>query len=112
MTAGHQTCDRCYGAWRPLGAYLAANFLMNVFLTGLLKHAGSTLMFAVTTVKMPMQAIAFSLLLFMGTAAQPFALRDAIGLAIMVAGILLYKSAGAAEISPPGESKAKRSKGQ
>eukprot|EP00936_MAST-01D_sp_MAST-1D-sp1_P002864 g2864.t1 len=112
LTAGHQTCDRCYGAWRPLGAYLAANFLMNVFLTGLLKHAGSTLMFAVTTVKMPMQAIAFSLPLFMGTAAQPFALRDAIGLAIMVAGILLYKSAGAAEISSPGESKAKRSKGQ
>ena len=69
---------------------------MNAFLTDLLKHAGATTMFAVTTARMPLQAIAFSLPLLMGEAARPFTQTDIASLAVIVAGILVYKSAGAA----------------
>jgi hypothetical protein len=75
------------------------NFLMNMFLTDLLKHAGSTTMFAVTTVRMPIQAIAFSLPMLMGEAAKPFTTNDIMSLVVIVLGILFYKSAGAATVA-------------
>ena len=96
LAPGALACDACAGAWWPLAQYLVFNFAMNAFLTDLLKHAGATTMFAVTTARMPLQAIAFSLPLLMGEAARPFTQTDIASLAVIVAGILVYKSAGAA----------------
>jgi hypothetical protein len=56
---------------------------MNAFLTDLLKHAGATTMFAFTTARMPLQAIAFSLPLLMGEAARPFTQTDIASLAVI-----------------------------
>jgi hypothetical protein len=119
MVPGRMACDSCAGAWRPLALYLAANFLMNVFMTGMLKTSGSTTMFAVMTVRMPMQAMAFSLPALMGAAAKPFSSSDVVSLVVICTGIVIFKSspdaaslipAETASVAEPAEGEGKKKK--
>eukprot|EP00937_MAST-01D_sp_MAST-1D-sp2_P006808 g6808.t1 len=106
LTPGALSCDVCAGAWVPLTAYIVANFALNYILTELLKHAGATTTVAVMTMAMPIQALAFSLPAVMGEAAKPFAQEDLAGLAVIVAGIAVYRRAGPAAPAANTHSKA------
>ena len=85
------------GALAPVLAYIAINFTYNVAMTALLAHprAGSTLMALLSAAKLPLASVAFSLPLLMGEeGAEPLPPRTLAGLAVILAGLALYRFDG------------------
>lgn len=87
---GLPPCDNCAGSYMPLLLYMIFNMLFNVFTITVIKYGGSTLMFVVMTLRLPLTQFAFSLPQIQyppDTIEWPTLL----GLAFIIAGLVFYK---------------------
>jgi len=93
-------CDSCDGSipsvssiraiWGVL-MYMVANIAYNVFLVLVIKHGSAALMYATSTVVLPLGSIAFTLHVFLSDHAIPFDKFTGIGLGIVLVGLIIYR---------------------
>lgn len=84
-------CDNCEKALVPVFLYLAFNLMLNVFAVLVIKHGSAALSFLVSTMRMPLSALAFSSTLIMGPEAVAFHLQDVLGLVTILIGLGCYR---------------------
>jgi len=84
-------CDNCEKALIPVLMYLGFNLMLNIFAVLVIKHGSAALSFLVSTLRMPLSALAFSSTLIMGAEAVSFRLHDAMGLVTILAGLASYR---------------------
>ncbi|PFH34337.1 transmembrane protein [Besnoitia besnoiti] len=89
---GQPPCDSCAGAGSFVGMYLAFNILYNMFITLVVKNGGAALTFLVSTLRLPVTAIAFCSHAIMGDSAVPAKARDFYGLLILILGLAIYRA--------------------
>jgi drug/metabolite transporter (DMT)-like permease len=91
--------EGCDDAWKYVATWLFCIFVLNVVMMMMVKRAGATLMFGVTTLTTPLNALAFSLPILMGEEAEPIKFASVVGLCITLAGIVIYRRPTAAGTS-------------
>eukprot|EP00735_Rhodelphis_limneticus_P015197 TRINITY_DN937_c0_g1::TRINITY_DN937_c0_g1_i1::g.16154::m.16154 TRINITY_DN937_c0_g1::TRINITY_DN937_c0_g1_i1::g.16154 ORF type:complete len:425 (-),score=113.75,sp/Q9GSB0/CRTP1_DICDI/37.16/2e-73,CRT-like/PF08627.5/8.9e-14,CRT-like/PF08627.5/8.3e+03,DUF914/PF06027.7/5.3e-07,DUF914/PF06027.7/11,EamA/PF00892.15/2.9e+02,EamA/PF00892.15/2.7e-05,EamA/PF00892.15/4.2e+03,EamA/PF00892.15/4.3e+03,EmrE/PF13536.1/5.1e+03,EmrE/PF13536.1/3e-05,EmrE/PF13536.1/2.9e+03,EmrE/PF13536.1/4.1e+02,UAA/PF08449.6/31,UAA/P len=87
--------DQCDGAWVPVMLYMLFNINYNILLVLVIKHGSAALMYIVSTVRLPLANIAFSLPLIMGAAAVPMNNYDVAALLVILTGLIIYRAASA-----------------
>ncbi|CAJ1416261.1 unnamed protein product [Effrenium voratum] len=88
-------CDHCETAYGPVFLYLGFNLLLtNVFAVLVIKHGSAAMSFMVSTLRMPLSAIAFSSPLIMGEDAVPCQLHDFLSVVVIISGLLCYFKGG------------------
>lgn len=88
---GEKTCDQCDGAFVSVFTYLAFNLALNIFSILVIKHGSAALSFLVSTMRMPLSALAFSSTLIMGAQAVSPGLGDFFSLGIILTGLCSYR---------------------
>jgi len=93
-------CDSCDGSndmvssipalWGVIG-YMVANIAYNVFLVLVIKHGSAALMYATSTLVLPLGSIAFTIRAFLGKHAIPFNGYTGAGLGVVLLGLLIYR---------------------
>eukprot|EP00435_Cladocopium_sp_Y103_P053403 s1891_g17.t1 len=71
--------------------YLGFNLLLNIFAVLVIKHGSAALSFLVSTLRMPLSALAFSSTMIMGAEAAAFRLHDFMGLVTILLGLASYR---------------------
>ena len=85
------TCDDCQGAAWPVALYLILNFGYNVVMVLVLQKADAGMLFAMSTLTMPIRSLAFSSTLLMGAEhAEPVETPMIIGGACILVGVAAY----------------------
>jgi len=84
-------CDNCEKALVPVFMYLGFNLLLNIFAVLVIKHGSAALSFLVSTLRMPLSALAFSSTMIMGAEAAAFRLHDFMGLVTILLGLASYR---------------------
>jgi len=84
-------CDHCSSAHGPVFMYLLFNLALNVFSILVVKHGSAALSFLVSTLRMPLSALAFSSTMIMGSEAVQPNLSDLLSLIIILAGLCSYR---------------------
>jgi len=100
-TGGNKMCcDSCDGSIPTISSlraiwgvlfYMIFNIAYNVFLVLVIKHGSAALMYATSTVVLPLGSIAFIIPAFMGQHAIPFDVYTGIGLAVVLIGLVIYR---------------------
>eukprot|EP00930_Biecheleria_cincta_P034683 TRINITY_DN23939_c0_g1_i1.p1 TRINITY_DN23939_c0_g1~~TRINITY_DN23939_c0_g1_i1.p1 ORF type:complete len:506 (+),score=66.22 TRINITY_DN23939_c0_g1_i1:174-1691(+) len=88
---GEKPCDHCGNAYVSVFLYLAFNLALNIFSILVIKHGSAALSFLVSTLRMPLSALAFSSTFIMGAEAVSPGLGDFFSLAIILAGLCSYR---------------------
>jgi len=70
---------------------MVANIAYNVFLVLVIKHGSAALMYATSTVVLPLGSIAFTISVFMGDHATAFDVYTGIGLGVVLFGLIIYR---------------------
>lgn len=93
-------CDSCDGSiadvssipalWGVIG-YMIANIAYNVFLVLVIKHGSAALMYATSTLVLPLGSIAFTIRAFLGEHAKAFNKFTGAGLGIVLLGLMIYR---------------------
>lgn len=89
-----RACDHCQNAWVVVCCYVFANFGYNLSVVLVIKHGSAALTFLVSTLRMPLGALAFSSTLIMGSGAVPLQVSDLQSLAVILAGLWFYRLGG------------------
>ena len=103
---GHQYEDgdaKCPDAlWLSL-LFISANIGYNIFLLQVLKHGSTTIMFVASTVAVPTSLIIFSIpfVSSLQVTTDQFTWNDALGCALVILGLILYKAFPEEEGLPP-----------
>jgi hypothetical protein len=93
-------CDSCDGALAGVSSmpaiaavflYMGFNIAYNVFLVLVIKHGSAALMYASSTVVLPLGSAAFTITFFLGHHAMPFNMFNGFGLGIVILGLLIYR---------------------
>lgn len=84
-------CDNCSAAFAPVFLYLAFNLTMNIFAVLVIKHGSAALSFLVSTLRMPLSALAFGSTLIMGSEAVTPQLHDLLSLVVILLGLCSYR---------------------
>lgn len=93
-------CDSCDGSIPSVSSlpglyavllYMACNIAYNVFLILVIKHGSAALMYAASTVVLPLGTAAFTISAFLGQHAQNFDMYNGIGLGVVIFGLLIYR---------------------
>jgi len=92
--ADEHVCDHCATAWIPVLGHLIFNILCNIFAVLVIKHSSAALSFLITTLRMPLAALAFSSPAVMGAEAVPAGPQDVFCLAVIIAGLNTYRYGG------------------
>eukprot|EP00439_Symbiodinium_sp_Y106_P060277 s929_g8.t2 len=71
--------------------YLAFNLTMNIFAVLVIKHGSAALSFLVSTLRMPLSALAFGSTLIMGSEAVTPQLHDLLSLVVILLGLCSYR---------------------
>nr|PUA91540.1 transmembrane protein [Toxoplasma gondii TgCATBr9] len=87
-------CDNCEGAWKYVGMYLSFNLLYNMFIIFVVKSGGAALTFLVSTLRLPVTALAFCSRAIMGDRAVPPKATDFYGLLVLILGLVIYRAGG------------------
>nr|CEL70022.1 TPA: Putative chloroquine resistance transporter [Neospora caninum Liverpool] len=87
-------CDDCEGAWKYVGMYLGFNLLYNMFIIFVVKNGGAALTFLVSTLRLPVTALAFCSQAIMGDRAVPPRATDFYGLLVLILGLVIYRAGG------------------
>lgn len=77
-----------------VGGYLCFNLFFNIFTMLVIKHGSATLAFLVSTLRMPISAVAFSSELIMGDDAVRPGASDLFSLVVILAGLGAYRYGG------------------
>lgn len=93
-TGGQRACDTCEDAMVPVLIYFCFNIAFNIFTMLVIKHGSATLSFLVSTLRMPLAAIAFSSRVLMGKDAVQPTRSDLISLIVIIAGLSTYRKGG------------------
>eukprot|EP01126_Amoeba_proteus_P061758 TRINITY_DN831_c0_g1_i9.p1 TRINITY_DN831_c0_g1~~TRINITY_DN831_c0_g1_i9.p1 ORF type:complete len:462 (+),score=69.46 TRINITY_DN831_c0_g1_i9:272-1657(+) len=97
---GVTCCDSCDGSIPSISSmpalwglllYMTANIAYNVMLVLVIKHGSASLMYATSTVVLPLGAIAFTLKPIMQQHAIPFNNYTGVGLGVILFGLLIYR---------------------
>jgi len=88
---GEKPCDHCSEALQPVVIYLVFNLLLNIFSILVIKHGSAALSFLVSTLRMPLSALAFSSTFIMGDDAITPSLGDLVSLIVILAGLCSYR---------------------
>lgn len=88
---GEKPCDQCGNAYASVFLYLAFNLALNIFSILVIKHGSAALSFLVSTLRMPLSALAFSSTFIMGAQAISPGLGDFYSLAIILVGLCSYR---------------------
>lgn len=93
-------CDSCDGSlpnvssipalWGVIG-YMVANIAYNVFLVLVIKHGSAALMYATSTLVLPLGSIAFTITAFLGKHAKAFNVYTGAGLGVVLVGLMIYR---------------------
>mmetsp|Transcript_107128 Transcript_107128/g.299904 ORF Transcript_107128/g.299904 Transcript_107128/m.299904 type:complete len:451 (+) Transcript_107128:2-1354(+) len=107
--ADEPMCDHCATAWVPVVIFLMFNIMCNVFTILVIKHGSAALSFLISTLRMPLAALAFSSPAVMGAEAVPAGPQDLFCLAVIIVGLSTYRYGGVllqrrepAELASPG----------
>lgn len=76
--ADEPMCDHCATAWVPVVIFLMFNIMCNVFTILVIKHGSAALSFLISTLRMPLAALAFSSPAVMGAEAVPAGPQDSL----------------------------------
>lgn len=90
---GLPPCDNCPGSYLPMLLYMFFNMTFNLFTVTVIKFGGSTLMFVVMTLRLPLTQFAFSLS-FIQNPPDVIEWPTLVGLMFILAGLGLYKYSG------------------
>jgi hypothetical protein len=82
-------CDVCDGAWIPMVIYLAFNISQSVFVVLVIKHGSASLMYLISTLRLPMVQLAFTMA-WINSPPDVFHWASLLGLFIVL-GIFLVK---------------------
>jgi len=93
-------CDSCSGnlpnvssisaLWGVIG-YMIANIAYNVLLVLVIKHGSAALMYATSTLVLPLGSIAFTIKAFLNKHAKPFDAYTGAGLGVVLFGLIIYR---------------------
>mmetsp|Transcript_129837 Transcript_129837/g.258996 ORF Transcript_129837/g.258996 Transcript_129837/m.258996 type:complete len:475 (-) Transcript_129837:9-1433(-) len=92
--AGERTCDHCEFAWTAVLGYLFFNASFNIFTMLVIKYGSAALCFLVSTLRMPLSAVAFSCPLIMGARAVQPKMSDFVSLGVILTGLVTYRYGG------------------
>ncbi len=92
MVNGTAHADNCSNSWIPVTLYLAFNCLNNVLAVLVIKTSGASLLFAVSTLSLPITQVLFSLE-WVNSPADPVSCWNLLSLALIIAGLVLYNRA-------------------
>ncbi|KAH7647227.1 transporter with conserved Zn ribbon C11C7 [Cryptosporidium bovis] len=84
-------CDVCENAQVPVITYLIANIICNIVGVLVLKHGTATSGFIVSTLRLPLTTLVFFSPKLVGNEATEPKVEDFIGIAILIAGLILYR---------------------
>ncbi|EWM29290.1 Transmembrane transporter protein, chloroquine resistant [Nannochloropsis gaditana] len=84
--------DDCKDAFLTMWMYVLINFLFNVLQLLITKHGGATLLVISAALALPVTNFAFSMTWIMGEDTEPFNPFDAVALAVVLVGFLLYSA--------------------
>lgn len=91
---GERECDHCHDAWVSVAGYIFFNILFNICTMEVIKHGSAALSFLVSTLRMPLSAVAFSSTWIMGREAVQTSLGDWISLVVIFCGLGTYRIGG------------------
>jgi len=92
--AGERSCDHCETAWTAVLGYAFFNLSYNIFMMLVIKHGSAALSFMVSTLRLPLSAIAFSCPLIMGAHTVQPGMSDFVSLAVILSGLITYRYGG------------------
>jgi len=88
---GEKTCDHCETAWTAVLGYSCFNMLFNICTMLVIKYGSAALSFLVSTLRLPLSAIAFSCPLIMGIHTVQPGMSDFVSLAVILIGLIMYR---------------------
>jgi len=93
-------CDSCDGRYPRVSAlpalwgvlaYMFANICYNIFLVLVIKHGSAALMYATSTLVLPLGSVAFTIHALMGLHAKDFTPYTGGGLGVVLLGLFIYR---------------------
>merc|ERR1712008_10530 len=81
----------CETAWTAVLGYVCFNLSFNIFIMLVIKYGSAALSFLVSTLRLPLTAIAFSCPLIMGIHTVQPGMSDFVSLAVILIGLIMYR---------------------